>query len=403
MHSPSRIFPLLICLYFSQGLPSGMLAHALPAIMREYGVSREWIGLIKLLALPWFLKLLWAPYIDQYWQRRNWIMLFQCTTIGILLAMSLLTPELVFGDWLIAFLILILLLNVASASQDIASDGLAIRHIRPAQLGLANSIQVSAYKLGLIGGGTLLLVLLDTMGWQTSLQCFAAVLALALLPVPWLRPDNGSRPGCAGKEAHTPWREVFTGFMQGRNMGLWLCIVATYKMADGLSSAMIKPMLVDYGYSLADIGYLTSASSVAGIIGAVVGGLLFLRLSLHTALLAFGLLQTTGIGLMALVPAAIESTSTVYALALFEQFTDNLSTVALFAAMMMHCRKGLEGSDYTLQNSVFLMGSGTAGAASGFIAEIAGYQALFMGSAALGILSLGLLFLHRPQQVLRQL
>ena len=406
MKSPRYIFTLLICLYFSQGLPSGMLAHALPAIMREYGTDVRWIGLIKLLAIPWFLKFLWAPFIDQNWQRKYWIILFQSFAIGLLLLMSVLPPEQIFNEWLVVFFILILLLNTCSASQDIASDGLAVRNIDKQELGLANSIQVGAYKVGLIGGGTLLLIFLGKLGWQFSLQMFAACLLLALLPV-FLYKQNSAQTGIASfntkpAEPHLSMKKVFIGFIREANMGIWLCIILTYKMADGLSSSMIKPMLVDYGFSLSQIGYLGTFSSLAGIIGAIIGGIAFRYLPLRFTLISFGALQAIGIGLLSLIPALSHSLAAVYALSLFEQFTDNLSTVALFAAMMMHCRKGLEGTDYTLQNSFYLTGSGIASLASGFITAHVGYHSLFLIASVLGFASLSLLFLHRIEPTVEE-
>ena len=49
-------------LYFAQGLPSGLLGKALPPLLRDQGVSLSAIGFTALLALPWTLKFLWAPF-----------------------------------------------------------------------------------------------------------------------------------------------------------------------------------------------------------------------------------------------------------------------------------------------------------------------------------------------------
>ena len=39
-----RLFLLLALLYFAQGLPSGLIAKALPALLRDQGVSLSLIG-----------------------------------------------------------------------------------------------------------------------------------------------------------------------------------------------------------------------------------------------------------------------------------------------------------------------------------------------------------------------
>ena len=61
---------MLASLYCAQGLPSGLVAHALPALLRQQGVDLALIGLLKLLALPWLLKALWAPWVDRWRHHR---------------------------------------------------------------------------------------------------------------------------------------------------------------------------------------------------------------------------------------------------------------------------------------------------------------------------------------------
>jgi MFS family permease len=387
MNNHKTLWALLICLYFSQGLPSGLLAHALPAIMRSYGVGLEWIGLIKLLALPWLLKFLWAPFIDQYWQRKYWILLFQGLVITLLLVLSMFNPETIFDRYLIPFLLLLFLLNTCSASQDIASDGLAVQQLPVRYLGFANSIQVGAYKIGLILGGTALLIVLDHWGWQYTFQLFALMLLLTLIPIALFKGGSAST-SCLEPVCHVSFMAAMRGFLAQKQILPWLCVIITYKMSDGLGSGMIKPMLIDHGYSLADIGYLTSTSSIIGILGAALSGFLFLKMSCRQSLLYFGAFQALTIGLLAFIPQVIESVYWVYTLTLMEQFADGLSTVALFAAMMTQCRKGLEGTDYTLQTSFQLMGSGMAALGSGFIAANLGYPALFLFAALLGFSTL---------------
>ncbi|HOG13146.1 MAG TPA: hypothetical protein PLR47_09110, partial [Smithellaceae bacterium] len=56
---------LLFMLYLSQGLPFGFQATALPALLRERGLSLAAIGFAGALAAPWLLKPLWAPLVDR--------------------------------------------------------------------------------------------------------------------------------------------------------------------------------------------------------------------------------------------------------------------------------------------------------------------------------------------------
>ena len=86
-----RLMLVLLGLYVSQSIPLYLFSAAVPAILREIGVSRTSIGLLSVLALPWIIKFLWAPLVDRYalWRRlgrrRSWIVPLQASIILLVL------------------------------------------------------------------------------------------------------------------------------------------------------------------------------------------------------------------------------------------------------------------------------------------------------------------------------
>ena len=171
-------------------------------------------------------------------------------------------------------------------------------------------------------------------------------------------------------------------------------MVLTFKLGDSLGSPMIKPMLVDQGWSTGALGQLTLISSLAGIGGALLGGLLYARIGVLRALILFGALQAIGIAALALLVGHGANTGLVYAVTLFEQVADGMSTVALFAAMMRMCRPEHEGADFTLQASAQLLLSGFVGASSGVLAKALGYEGLFVAAGSVGMLVLVVVLMH---------
>src|SRR5574343_320394 len=81
---------LLSSLYAAQGLPFGFFTLALPVLMREAGWSLTAIGLLQLLALPWLLKFLWAPWVDHHGTRRTWLLGLQGCSVLAALTLALL-------------------------------------------------------------------------------------------------------------------------------------------------------------------------------------------------------------------------------------------------------------------------------------------------------------------------
>jgi len=392
----SFVLILLTSLYFSQGLPAGLLAHALPALLRQHQVSLEFIGYLELLALPWMLKFVWVPYVDRFHFRstgphRSWILPMQGAVILLLLVLSQFDPGLIFGSYLVPFFAILMLFNVCSATQDIATDGLTVKLLPSAWRGVGNSIQVSGYKLGMIIGGSLLLLAIDRIGWQASFVVLAGLLGLLTLPALVFRerPDINA-PGANDPEPASPafsWESNLDFFRQPK-IALWLLVLVSYKLGDAFGSGMVKPMLVDAGLTLSAIGSLSLASSVAGMLAAIVGGLLYYRLGPRLTLLGFGLLQAIGIGGFAVIASGHTQMSTIYGVMLFEQMADGMSTVVLFALMMDQCRENHEGADYSLQTCCQVILSGLVGMASGWVASRVGYETLFVTAGLLGAMVL---------------
>lgn len=407
---PPSILILLATLYCAQGLPSGLIAHALPVLLRQHGVDLALIGLLKLLALPWLLKVLWAPWVDRLsWPRlghhRGWILPLQLTVISIIVVLALMSPAILFGPGLPWLLGLLVVVNLAAATQDIATDGLTVRILAERWRGLGNSLQVGGYKVGMIASGAGLLLVIDALGWQSSLGLLAFLLVLTLIPI-WRFPERRVLPRQVDlAEPAGPmllWRH-YRGLLALPGMGGWLLVVLTFKLGDALGSPMIRPMLVDQGWTPGDLGRLTLISSLVGIGGAVAGGVLYARLGVARALILFGLLQAAGIAAMALLVGAGSQGAVVYAVVLFEQAADGLSTVALFAAMMRQCRPAHEGADYTLQASAQVLLGSVVGGASGALAKLLGFEGLFLVAGALGLLALLLVGHYFRREALRSL
>jgi predicted MFS family arabinose efflux permease len=390
--SDTPLLGLLALLYFAQGLPSGLLGKALPPLLRDCGVSLSAIGFTALLSLPWTLKFIWAPFIDRFWTRRSWLITLNLIICGLMLIIA----SRDFGAWVsqaFALLMAVLfLMNLAAATQDIATDGLAVSKLTPHLRGLGNSVQVIGYKIGMIFGGGLLLWLVARFGWQLSYSALAFLIVPVLLPVWFIREAPAENKLEKKRAAWQGWRDyvrLFADFVSRPRMGWWLITVATFKAGDSMASRMIGPMLSDQGLSLADIGLITGVIGVvAGLSGALLGGLFLLRLGHRNALLLFGTLQAIGfIGYLFIAGGAFDK-SLLYAVVCMEQFADGLSTVALFTLMMGVCRKESPGTDYTLQAALQVTVSGIAAALSGIFAQAFGYPAVFAAGCILTLCAL---------------
>ncbi|AKJ01889.1 RhtX/FptX family siderophore transporter [Archangium gephyra] len=382
LNTPMKL-GLLTSLYLSQGLPFGFFTQTLPVLLRKQGMSLPDIGLANLLALPWALKFLWAPLMDRYGserlgRRRGYILPLQFLSAALLLGLAL--PE---GTVSIpALLGAVLLVNLLAATQDVATDGLAVELLERHERGWGNGIQVAGYRVGMILGGGLMLILIDTLGWRATLLSMGGMLLVATVPVALFREPPS--PASAHESVRLgPWlRESLLSWARRPGAGTWLTLLALFKAGEHLATGMLRTFLVDTGLELAQVGWMLGVVGfTTGLLGALIGGALVNRLGQRRALLVFGTLQAAAVLLYAL--AARGASLPVLALVCgVEHLASGMATAALFTVMMDQCRPEHAASDYTLQASLVVLATGAAAAVSGFSAQAFGYAWHFTLSAA---------------------
>ncbi|HOI47757.1 MAG TPA: MFS transporter, partial [Prolixibacteraceae bacterium] len=108
-------------LYFAEGIPY-VVAMTVSVIMyKRLGISNADIALYtSWLYLPWVIKPLWSPVVDNLRTKRFWIVAMQLLVGATLAGVALTIPASDFFRYSLAFL---WLLAFSSATHDIAADG----------------------------------------------------------------------------------------------------------------------------------------------------------------------------------------------------------------------------------------------------------------------------------------
>lgn len=375
-------FALLGLLYVAQALPLGFFVIALPAILRARGVGVERIGMLAVLALPFLIKFAWAPLVDRWGHRaghyRSWLLPLQFLSIAVVGWMASIDPV---GDTA-ALAISGAAFMLLAATQDIATDGLAVGLLEPEDRGFGNGIQVGGYYLGQIVGGGLILVVVDRWGWAAGLGAIAGLLALPIPLVAMLR--EPSRP------PSTDGRRVGMGdllrFFGRPGMGAWVVVLLLWRAGETMATWMVNPMLVDRGFSLEQVGLtLGMCGSTGALAGALLGGWSATRWGRVGALLGTGATAAACL-LVLLIPAAnIGGWPALVAAAVAVAFGGGAATAALYTVAMDASRPSTAGTDFTLQQSLAAIGPLLAAATSGYSVATLGYGGHFAVAAAVQI------------------
>lgn len=239
-------------LYLAQGIPMGIAMDALPTLLRQEGSALSAIAFIPLVGLPWVLKFLWAPVVDNYWfkslgRRRSWIIPMQIIVTFCLLLLAILGISIETAKWGVT---LLAIASLASATQDIATDGMAAEHASGTLLSKINAVQIAGVMGGFFLGGAGMMILTDKLGQHTALLLFALVPAISLFFITLFRQKAKYDEG---ENDDSPNASLLkTVQRKGAVRLLTLTLLSAVTAVSGFGLA--KLFLSDSGWSLAEIG-----------------------------------------------------------------------------------------------------------------------------------------------------
>lgn len=379
---------LLGSLYLAQGLPYGFFTQALPVLLRDAGYSLKAISATSLLFLPWALKFLWAPFVDHRGTRKAWLLPLQVAGV----AGALLLSRIDVGEGLVVLLTAAFIFNLIAACQDIATDGLAVRILDSRERGLANGLQVGAYRIGMILGGGLLLWVFAKSGWVTMFTCMAVMLAVTVIPVLTLREPPRMEPRSDASAAQLAVGWVRRLRIPG--MLAFIGLICFYKFGDSMVASLVGPFMRDSGLSKETIAIMKgTVGSIASLAGAGIGGWFAFRAGRRNALLTCGLLQTMSLLLYLAAAFGIGGTAMFWAATIAEHLFGSMATVALFTLMMDASDPEHAGTDYTLLACAIVVAMGLANFTGAAIGDAVGYGPTFVAGFVLS--AIGCLFLVR--------
>lgn len=414
-----QLYVLLFSLYWAQGLPVGFMTHALPVILRAQGVSLTHIGGFGLLMAPWAIKVLWAPWVDRYGSSafghyRSWIIPSQLLTVVILIILSFLPIQALNQPmYLLGFFIALLLMNGIGATQDIATDALAVNILKGEQQHWGNMFQVVGSRLGFIVGGGAILWALDSLTWQMTFLVLAAIVFLNIIPALFYREPQHhlhiqqSKPSdqtLLSSQTLQHIQAYLRYFLHTKIMLLWLVVLCSIKITDGLAGPITKPLLVDLGLSYAQIGvYITMLGAAAALCGAGLASVYLQYFSRVRALILFSILKLTSLAGYVWLADQLEQQMKVnhiliYLINALEDMFSAMLLVVILTLVMQYSRKSHAGTDFTFQVSVMAAVTGVLYSLSGILGDWLGYFDYLLMICGIGLLCLIPIFIWAQQE-----
>lgn len=381
---------MLTCIFlgFSSGMPLYVLIQLVPAWLRTNEIDLATIGLFSLVSLPYTWKFLWSPLMDRFrppflGRRRGWALITQVALFLSIGAMGHFDP----AESLQAIVVLVFLVSLFSASQDIVLDAYRRELLQDDELGTGNSFYINAYRLSSLVPGALALILADYLPWSLAFWVTAAFMGVGLMTTLVIREvsDDALAPHTMKAAVIEPFREFFSRGSLGSALAI-LAFMVLYKLGDNMAVALETPFFLDQGYSLTEIGSVGKVAKLwSAIAGGALGGIIMLRLSINRALWVFGFVQMTTILGYAWLSVAGHTLTGLFAMVSAEYVGVGMGAIALTAFIARETSLGFTATQFALFSSLFAVPRVVANASTGFIIEAVGYTNFYLLCTALAI------------------
>jgi PAT family beta-lactamase induction signal transducer AmpG len=309
MTNPKKTYhPLLwvITNFLAMGIPFSMVIWVTGTLFKDLGHSDTEITIATgSVGVVWSLKPLWAGFLDIFKTKKFFVisMEFVIGIIFVLMGLALNLPA-----YFAAIIALLWLVAIASATQDIFSDGIYISTLNKAQQAAYIGVQGMAWNLGRIVAvsGVVWLAgylkeggLAPKTSWTYALFASGALMAVFGIYHTLVLP-TGSIP--EAKQRQTA-KEVFQEFLDSaadfcNKRSLWgmLAFVFFYRSAEGLllvEAPLFLQSCLERGglqLSLVDKGTIDgTVSTLASIVGGLLGGAFIARFTLKRTLILLAL------------------------------------------------------------------------------------------------------------------
>jgi PAT family beta-lactamase induction signal transducer AmpG len=384
------------------GLPLLTISNTLGLWLTDSKVSMTDIGLFAYTLLPYSLKFVWAPILDQVrlpvlhnllGKRRAWMLVAQ---VGILIAFI----GLWFSDphtQLAQVAMFALLLGFSGASQDISVDAWRIEVAPPEEQGTMLGAYQLGYRLTALATGALTPYLAQTMSWHAGLIFLGCLIFLGMAATFMARkPDEQDARGEAqaieeklnirgriGRAIGWLYGAIVAPFVDFFRHHRWvglliLAMIGLYRLPDFVMGVMARPMYRQ-SFSLVEIGTMSGLIGVwVTILGALIGGFFVFRFGIMRSLF-IGLFAVIAGNLMYALLAASGHDITTFAIAIgVENIASGFAGTALLAYMSSLTNRSFTATQYALFSSFYAMPGKLLGGLSGLMVDwFAGHRQAF--------------------------
>ena len=378
----------------ASGFPNQITESALQAWMKDSGATNTSIGIMSYVALPYLLKIFWAPLVDRYplpflGRRRGWMLATQVALAASIALLALQNPAVSLAAVGVCALAIIFF----SATQDIAFDAYRTDVSAPSERGATAAATNLGYRIAAYAAFAVALIVAQHFSWRTAFLLLAGVMLLfTVATVRAPSSHNNYQPRSLRESVVVPLQEL----LGGPGALALLLVVLVFKAGDAFANKLFTPFMMDVGFSKTEIAIVVkSLFTASAVLGTILGGVLMVRLGLLRSMIIFGILQAASNLLYCLLAVSGKNWTIMAAAVVIEHIAGAMGGIALVALIMAMCDARYSAFQYALLSALALLPRYSLGYPAGWIADHGGWYVYYVASVVIALPGLMLVWWHR--------
>ncbi|RHJ91048.1 MFS transporter [Parabacteroides bouchesdurhonensis] len=383
-------------LYFAEGLPFVAVMTLSVIMYKRLEVSNTDIALLtSWLYFPWVIKPLWSPFVDLIKTKRWWIYVMQLLIGGGMAGIAFVLP----GDFFLqATLAFFWLMAFSSATHDIAADGFYMLGLTEDQQAFFIGIRNTFYRIAMITGQGLLVMLAGFLEKSTGKIPFAWSIVFFILAGTFVglsmwhkyilpRPvEDAPRLNVTPSVILVEFFKTFASFFQKKGVIPALLFMLTFRLGESQLVKLASPFLLDgrevggLALSTGQVGFAYGTVGViALLLGGILGGMAIARNGLKHWLWPMALaISLPNLVYLYMAYAMPENIFIINGCVAIEQFGYGFGFTAYTMYLMLFAEGEYKTSHYAISTGFMALGMMLPGMISGWIQEQIGYQHFFV-------------------------
>lgn len=380
---PRKPYLWIASLYFFQSMPFVVVTLIAALMYQQYGMDNAHsVLLISLLALPWTIKPIVAPFLETIFTKKKLTVLAQVLLSFLFLMLALTVQHRYF---LSLSIIGLACMALVSSMHDIVSDGVYLLHLDEQHQKRYVSLRTVFYQAGRLALKGGVLVLVGRLAFSYALNPWPLFFFILFLMSAFLTCYHLAM--IPERENSRLFREnryfsIINTLISNRKLYPALLFIFLFNASEAQMQKMVPLFLLDKsGLNLGLVG-VGSIYGLAGnfslLAGIYISGFLMRYFSIARCLKILAIVLLLGHALFFILATARADLTLIILSVVISQLAAGLANGAFMGYLLSVANKSnYPMSAYTLCTAIMALGYVVFGALSGFVQECLGYKHFF--------------------------